>query len=47
MTSRSEIQKAYIERKKRAMGEEAYNEMMRQKKQIYRARLKPAQTVER
>ena len=44
MTSRSEIQKAYIERKKRAMGEEAYNEMMRQKKQIYRARLRPTQT---
>lgn len=41
MASRSEIQKAYIERKKRAMGEEAYNAMMREKKQIYRARLKP------
>lgn len=41
MASRSEIQKAYIERKKRAMGENAYNAMMREKKQVYRARLKP------
>ena len=39
MASRSEIQKAYIERKKQAMGEEAYNAMMREKKAIYRARL--------
>ena len=41
MASRSEIQKAYIERKKKAMGEEAYNSMMREKKQVYRARIKP------
>jgi len=45
MASRSEIQKAYIERKKRAMGEEAYNKMMREKKQVYRARLKPTKQM--
>lgn len=46
MASRSEIQKAYIERKKRAMGEDAYNAMMREKKQVYRARLKPVKQQE-
>ena len=46
MASRSEIQKAYIERKKKAMGEEAYNSMMREKKQVYRARIKPKEEEE-
>jgi hypothetical protein len=46
MASRSDIQKAYIERKKQAMGEEKYNEMMRLKKAQYRARVKPRENVE-
>jgi hypothetical protein len=46
MASRSDIQKAYIERKKQAMGEDKYNEMMRLKKAQYRARVKPRENVE-
>ena len=48
MTSRSDIQKAYIERKKQALGEDKYNEMMRVKKAQYRARVKtvPRENVE-
>lgn len=40
MSSRTEIQRNYIERKKAEMGEEKYNEMMRLKKAEYRQRLK-------
>lgn len=48
MASRSDIQKAYIERKKQALGEDKYNEMMRVKKAQYRARVKtvPRESVE-
>lgn len=40
MSSRTEIQRNYIERKKAEMGEDKYNEMMRLKKAEYRQRLK-------
>jgi hypothetical protein len=48
MASRSDIQKAYIERKKQQMGEEKYNAMMRLKKSEYRARkaIKPESNPE-
>lgn len=40
----AELQKKYIEKKKQEMGEEAYNKMMREKKAIYRTRVKEQDT---